>query len=110
MTLINLLLIQLILVFIIDLSGVMNSIKYFISKHLTKGKIISDNFRIKPFDCSLCMTFWVTLIYLYLTHSFTLPLIATCCLFAFLTPVSKDLLLLIKDLITKLINTIYKII
>lgn len=110
MTLINLLLIQLILVFIIDLSGVMNSIKYFISKYLTKGKIISDNFRIKPFDCSLCMTFWTSLIYLWLTNSFTLPYISASCLLAFLTPLAKDTLLLVKDLITKLINTIYKII
>jgi len=110
MTIINLLLIQLIIVFIIDLSGVMNSIKIALSKWLTKGKVASTGFNIKPFDCSLCMTFWIGLIYLLITKSFTLPYIAVVAGLSFLTQSANDLLLLIKDLITKVINTIYKII
>ena len=101
---IELILIQLIIVFIIDLSGVVDSIKLFISKHLTKNKIVTTNFSIKPFDCSLCSTWWTGLIYLLICHSFTIPYIALVALLSYLTPLSSSILLLIKDLAIFLIN------
>ena len=101
---IELILIQLIIVFIIDLSGVVDSIKLFISKHLTKNKIVTTNFSIKPFDCSLCTTWWIGLIYLLICHSFTIPYIALVTLLSYLTPLSSSILLLIKDLAIFLIN------
>lgn len=109
MTIINLILIQLIVVFIIDLSGVMKSFKHFISRWLTKGNVTSDNYSLKPIDCSLCMTWWSGLFYLAITHTFTLPMIAFVGLLAFLTPVSNDLLLTTKDLLTWILNQINKI-
>ena len=60
----NLLLINLILSYIIDVSGAVDSIKSFLKRILTKGKMSDPNYSLKPFDCSLCMTFWVSLIYL----------------------------------------------
>ena len=54
---INLLLINLIISYIIDISGAVDSIKSTIKKVLTKGKMSDPNYNIKPFDCSLCMTF-----------------------------------------------------
>lgn len=101
---IDLILIQLIIVFIIDLSGVVDSIKLFVSKHLTKNKIVTTNFSLKPFDCSLCSTWWIGLIYLLICHSFTIPYIALVALLSFLTPLSSSILLLIKDLAIFLIN------
>ena len=101
---IELILIQLIIVFIIDLSGVVDSIKLFISKHLTKNKIVTTNFSIKPFDCSLCSTWWIGLIYLLICHSFTIPYIALVALLSYLTPLSSSILLLIKDLAIFLVN------
>ena len=101
---IELILIQLIIVFIIDLSGVVDSIKLFISKHLTKNKIVTTNFSLKPFDCSLCSTWWIGLIYLLICHSFTIPYIALVALLSYLTPLSSSILLLIKDLAIFLIN------
>ena len=101
---IDLILIQLIIVFIIDLSGVVDSIKLFISKHLTKNKIVTTNFSIKPFDCSLCSTWWTGLIYLLICHSFTIPYIALVALLSYLTPLSSSILLLIKDLAIFLVN------
>ena len=105
-TLINLLLLQLIVVFIVDISGVMDSIKYAISKLLTKGVIKTLNYRIKPFDCSLCMTFWVGLIYIIITHKITITYIAFICLLSALTTTVKDLWYTIIELITKLLNII----
>ena len=101
---IDLILIQLIIVFIIDLSGAVESFKLFISKHLTKNKIVTTNFSIKPFDCSLCSTWWIGLIYLLICHSFTIPYIALVALLSYLTPLSSSILLLIKDLAIFLIN------
>lgn len=105
---IDLILIQLIIVYIIDLSGVIDSIKLFISKHLTKNKIVTTNFSLKPFDCSLCSTWWIGLIYLIICHSFTIPYIALVALLSFLTPISSNILLLMKDLIGFEINKIYE--
>ena len=101
---IDLILIQLIIVFIIDLSGAVESFKLFISKILTKGKIQTTNFDLKPFTCSLCMTWWTGLIYLLICHSFTIPYIALVALLSYLTPLSSSILLLIKDLAIFLIN------
>ena len=101
---IDLILIQLIIVFIIDLSGAVESFKLFISKILTKGKIQTTNFDLKPFTCSLCMTWWTGLIYLLICHSFTIPYIAFVALLSFLTPLSSSILLLIKDLAFFLVN------
>ena len=101
---IDLILIQLIIVFIIDLSGAVESFKLFISKILTKGKIQATNFDLKPFTCSLCMTWWIGLIYLLICHSFTIPYIALVALLSYLTPLSSSILLLIKDLAIFLVN------
>ena len=101
---IELILIQLIIVYIIDLSGAVESFKLFISKYLTKNKIVTTNFSIKPFDCSLCSTWWIGLIYLLICHSFTIPYIALVALLSYLTPLSSSILLLIKDLAIFLIN------
>ena len=101
---IELILIQLIIVFIIDLSGAVDSFKLFISKILTKGKIQTTNFDLKPFTCSLCSTWWIGLIYLLICHSFTIPYIALVALLSYLTPLSSSILLLIKDLAIFLIN------
>ena len=101
---IDLILIQLIIVFIIDLSGAVESFKLFISKILTKGRIQTTNFDLKPFTCSLCSTWWIGLIYLLICHSFTIPYIALVALLSYLTPLSSSILLLIKDLAIFLIN------
>lgn len=102
----NLFIIAVITVFIIDISGFVNEVKLMISKWLTKGKIISADWDLKPFTCSLCMTFWIGLIYIICLNQFTLLNLLLVCVFSFLTPVINETLLLIKDLIIKLINKI----
>ena len=102
----NLLFIQFIVVFIIDLSGFVDTMKAKLSSILTKGKIKSAGFRLRPFDCSLCAMFWAGLIYLLFTHQFTIPLIAYVCLLSVTTPITKDLYYTIQELITKLLNKI----
>lgn len=105
-TLIDLLLIQLIVVFIIDISGVIDSIKYAISYLLTGGAIKTSDYRIKPLDCSLCMTFWTGLIYIIIIDQFTIEYIAFICLLSALTVLTKDIWFTISDTITKILNKI----
>jgi len=105
--LLNLLILQLIIVFIVDLSGVMEHIKKRIWKWLKGDKPYKD-FEFKPFGCSLCMTFWTGLIYLLITHSFTIPYIAYVCLLAFLASTTASLLQLLKDALDTLLYILDK--
>ena len=103
----NLFLIALVLVLTIDISGAMADAKLLLSKLLTKQQISTADYRLKPFDCSFCMTFWVGLLYIAIAQQFTLVNIALTLLMAYATPIIHQLLLLIKDLLLKLIDTIY---
>lgn len=105
----NLLFIQLILVFIIDISGFVETIKSKLSSFLTKGVIASTDYRIRPFDCSLCMMFWSGIIYLLFTHQFTFPLIAYVCLLSATTPLIKDIYYTLYDFIIKILKKIDEI-
>ena len=102
----NLLMISLVLVFIIDISGVVDSIKRLVWRWVYKGKREYRDFSVKPFDCSLCSTWWCGLIYLCFTQ-LSFVNVAYVALLAFLTPVFKDVLILVKDFITKMIDAIY---
>ena len=110
MILLKLLCIQLICVLIIDISGFIDSVKFGISKWLTKGKFPKADYRIKPFDCSLCATWWTGLIYIICTGQFSIFLVAYLLFLAVMTPVAKDIIILIKDICIFIINKIYDII
>lgn len=102
----NLLLLQLIIVFIIDISGFVDTMKAKLAKLLTKGKFKSSYYRLRPFDCSLCATFWTGLIFLLITHQFTLTYIAFICLLAATTTITRDTFYTISDLIIKILQKI----
>ena len=104
--LINILLIAIIAVFIIDLSGAINNlVKPIVRKilHLPPNADID----LPLIGCSLCVTFWVGLIYLLVAKSCALPGIVAVCIVSFLTPIISDTLILCKDILTKMIDLIY---
>lgn len=107
MILLELFTICLVNVILIDLSGIMTSIKSFISKLLTNKQLDTTNFRLKPFDCSFCMTFWTGLIYLICLNQFNIYHLLFVLILAFFTGPIKLTLEFIKDLYCKLINTLY---
>ena len=90
--------ILIICVLVIDISGFVHSIKVAIGKYL---KISPNSFRIKPFDCSFCMTFWVSVIYLLVVGRFTLVNIAIALLLCCLTTPLKNLVMSVRDKLTK---------
>ena len=85
-------------VLVIDISGFVHSIKVAIGKYL---KISPNSFRIKPFDCSFCMTFWVSMIYLLAVGRFSLVNIAIVLLMCCLTTPLKNLVMSVRDKLTK---------
>jgi hypothetical protein len=100
--LIKLLFLTLIVVFIIDISGIIESIENFLSK-LLKGKV-----RIKkPFSCSLCMTWWLGLVYIIYFNHFTLINICAVALFAYLSSVISSILIFLRELMLSIIGKLY---
>lgn len=100
----DLIMLTTIIVYILDISGVSNDIKSFISKILTKGKIQTVDYELKPWLCSKCMSFWCGLVYLLVCDKFCLSSVCLVCMCSYMTMPIKDFLLLIKDLFTKVIN------
>lgn len=102
MMLINLLLIAIIIVNLIDLSGFIDEMEAIIGRWLgCKVKIP------KPFSCSYCMTHHVGLIYLIFNH-FTLYYYAFILFLCFLTPVIKDLFIIVKEWLVSILNAQWK--
>lgn len=108
MILLELFFISCIVVFIVDISGAIDSLKSGLKWLLTKGKMRDSNYRLKPLDCSTCMCWWCGLIYLYIHGCFTLPYIAFVCLLAAFSGLIKNSILLVEDIITKIIQVIYE--
>lgn len=106
---IDLLIIQMILVFVTDLTDFKSFLYRCLSRWLTRGKIVSGEGNLKLLNCSLCQTHWAGLLYLVLSGNFSFLMWGYVCLLAFLTPVSKDLLLCVKDLLTWIISKLLKI-
>ena len=104
----NLFIISIIWVLILDLTGFALTMDKLLYKLLYKNRPFRTDAHFPPFDCSLCMTWWTCLIYLIVLNAISLPNIAFSLLFAWLTTTEKDILIFIKDLITKLLDILYK--
>lgn len=108
MTIIDLILINLITVFVIDQSGVVDSFKSIMKSILTKGKMKDPDYSLKPFDCSLCMTFWLSLIYLFVTNHISVPYLAVACLNSYMAQYANDLFIVFKHFWSKMIDKLLK--
>lgn len=99
MIVINILLIQAILCFIIDLSGFIQSLESGLSK-LLKFKVSIP----KPFSCSLCSGFWINLLFLLITGNFTIPYIAIVSAVSFFSKTISGTLLWIQEFFIHLLD------
>lgn len=100
--LLDLFLITLIIVFVIDISGFIDELESILSKWL-KGKARIP----KPFSCSLCMTWWIGLIYLLCVGEFNLIYVATVVLFAHLSGVLSTLMVWVRETLNWVIEKAY---
>lgn len=103
-----LLLITIAMTIVIDLTDFVPSVKRGIWRWVfgKNGREYQD-FPFKPFECSLCMSFWFGLGYLIIWGQWTLPLMVLQLLLSVMTPQIKDILMLVKDFINKIIDTLY---
>lgn len=100
-TVLTLILIQVCAVGVIDLSGIIDTLDNFLTKVLkTKARVP------KPFSCSLCMTWWTCFFWLLFKGELTWANAAISLGLAFLTPVVSDLCYVIRNLLTKVIQTL----
>ena len=94
--------ITVIVVIIVDISGFVDSIKSLI------GRVLHiNNVSLKPLDCSFCMNFWVCVAYLLITNELTITAVMVTLLLSTMTPIVKDAIYLIRDLIGKIISKAY---
>lgn len=102
----DLFLISVIVVIIIDISGITDTIKSLIKRIITRGMMSDPNYSLKPIDCSFCMTFWTGLVYMLCVGTFSLWMVTFLLLLCVMTPVIKDVIILFRNTIIKIINKI----
>ena len=96
--------ITVIVVIIVDISGFIDSIKAFV------GKVLGiNNVSLKPLDCSLCMTFWVSMAYLIYANELSITTLMFSLLISVMTPVIQDLIYLIRDILGFILLKISKL-
>lgn len=98
----DLLYLTLIVVYIVDLSGFTESWKEALSKFLG-GRVP----RLKPFDCSLCMSWWSGIVYTLCTGTFSLGSLAYIAMLSLLTIPMVQAWQLVEDVINRIINFIH---
>lgn len=85
-----------IVVFVVDTSGFIDTIKKWLGKWL--GKSVST---LRPFDCSLCMVWWAGILFAMIRREFNLPVITyVCALSALAYPISQ-IISLVQSLIIR---------
>ena len=102
---INCLFITIIWVVVLDQLHFWDDITSVISGWLTNGKI-KKPIQLKPFNCSVCMSFWTNLAYIIVTNQFSILMILYILVLSWTTPIISSILTLVKNLFLKFINTI----
>lgn len=103
----DLALITLVVVYLVDLSGGVSSLKQFIWKCCLDGKgKYPYSFRLRPLDCSLCLTWWTGLVYLWITQKFSLESVALVAMFSYFSSQLAFLLRLVSETINNALRWI----
>ncbi len=108
-----LLLIALMVVFVYDITGFPQAMLRVLWRYAYKTKPFPDDLSwedlhplLKICECSLCATWWITLIVSICCGWWSLPIMAYCMFLSFLTPVFRDAMLLFRDFLIQVINGI----
>lgn len=97
---INLLIIQFLLVFVLDYTDAVDELFTPLVKRLTGAKIGRLG---KPWSCSTCMSVWLGLLYLLCVGHFTFPYLAFVAFLAAMTPVTLDIIWFVRDFLQTVI-------
>lgn len=105
--LVELVLIALFWVLVVDIAQFPAEIKRVLFRWL-KGKREYVDYSLKPFDCSLCLTWWTGLIWIIVV-GFRFDYVVLCLGIACFTPIIKDIILLTRDFLGWIIDRAYNI-
>ena len=101
---IDIILVALVTIYIVDLSGFTETWLNILSNY--RGRKITG---LKPFSCSLCMVWWVCMIFSLVTGECSIPMVAFIALLSFLSVPLGQLLMLIREVFLKVINKIMNV-
>ncbi|MCD7936277.1 MAG: hypothetical protein LUG98_05395 [Tannerellaceae bacterium] len=93
--------------FIVDVSGVVGTGKAFLRRLLLGKEAAAVEYRLRPFDCSLCMCFWTTLIYLLVQEGPTLTTLSGACLSACTADLMTTLIISVKEWGIRMLSLIH---
>ncbi len=96
---IDLILIQVIVVIIIDISGVVDHVEGLIARMLSLKKA-----KVYMLECSFCMNHHTAVIYLIFNGALSLKTYTLVLVLCFLTSITKDLLWGVRDRLAKLVS------
>lgn len=99
----NILLLTMIVIYVVDISGIVGSIKSGLSRWLK----VSVR-RLKPFDCSLCMVWWCGLIYLLLEREVSLANVTYVAMLSIISVQIGGVINLLRDALQALIDFFYR--
>lgn len=92
-------------VLILDQLQFWNDFSTMISGWLSGGKI-KKPLDWKPFNCSVCMSFWTNLAYIIVTNQFSIWMVLYILALSWSTPIINSILCFVRNSIIKIINTI----
>ena len=101
---IDLILVALVTIYIVDISGFTETWLNILSNY--RGRKITG---LKPFSCSLCMVWWVCLLYAVIVGNLTIPVVALIALLSLLSVPCGQLLLLIREAFLKVITKLMEL-
>lgn len=93
-----------IIVILIDLSGFIQSLEHGLSKWLRIKCHIP-----RPWSCSFCLYHHISLILTTLTGDINIYVYAMILLISYMTPIIKDILIFLKDMMSQIITILYQI-
>lgn len=99
----DLLLLLIICSFIVDISGIVDSLKYFVWLTFFKKQGRWEDIQLKPFSCLTCCFWWSGLIYLIVTGNFSLLGIAWVAFLSMMSSVITEILYWIREVVNWLL-------
>ena len=96
----ELLLLTCLVVFIVDLSGWTQTWLGWLSKFTARYNLPPVT-QLRPFSCSLCMTWWCCLAWALIRGEFTLPVVAASAGYAFMSITIREVFIFIREALTK---------
>lgn len=104
-TIIDLILVAFITIYIVDLSGFTDSWRAALAKALH----VKELKPLPPFDCSLCMVWWVCLAFLLISAKLSIPMVAFSALLSLMSVPFGQLLILLREGFIKLVNKLMEV-